>query len=395
MLRIHERLRPGLRPSRGSRPRASAGPAARTSEFSTKVGAWRGVGRSIAAAAALVFAGDAALARPLYRVEAVRAEANDYSVSYRMTGYIAARVQSALAFRAGGRIASRRVDIGDHVKADDVLAELDPKDLETAVANAEAAVNSALAQLREASATFNRARDLLASGFATRPAFDEAQARLLSIQASVRSAEADLGSAKERLSYAVLTPKHDGVIVGRSAEVGQVVSAGETVFTIAADGPRDAVFEVQESLLAHALERSARADVALLSTPSVKTTGFVREVSPAVDAASGTVRVKIGLDAPPPNMTLNASVVASGPAGTVKTVSLPESVLYEWDGKPAVWVVDPETRKVSVKTVEVEAYLTDTVVLSSGVAPGDLVVSAGLQSLRLGEEIELVSEAKP
>jgi multidrug efflux pump subunit AcrA (membrane-fusion protein) len=89
-------------------------------------------------------------------------------------------------------------------------------------------------------------------------------------------------------------------------------------------------------------------------------------------------------------MTLGASVVASVPVEFVSAFLLPEGVLYEWNGKPAVWVVDPGSKKVSIKTVEVEAYLTDTVVISSGVQPGDLVVSAGIQSLRPGEEVELV-----
>jgi multidrug efflux pump subunit AcrA (membrane-fusion protein) len=102
------------------------------------------------------------------------------------------------------------------------------------------------------------------------------------------------------------------------------------------------------------------------------------------------VRVKIGLDATPPQMTLGASVVASVPVEFVSAFLLPDSVLYEWNGKPAVWVVDPDSKKVFIKTVEIGAYLTDIVVISSGVQPGDLVVSAGIQSLRPGEEVELV-----
>jgi membrane fusion protein, multidrug efflux system len=384
-----------MKSASGRRLRRRAAPKIGGALIKTVV-AWAGAvsDATSVALAALVLISHAATARPLYRVEAVRAEASDYGVSYRVTGAIAARVESHIAFRAGGRIASRRVDVGDHVKADEVLAELDPKDLEIAVANAQAAANSASAQLREASATFNRQRDLLANGYTTRPLFDQAQARMLSTQASVLSAEAEIGSAKEQLSYAVLKAKLDGTIVGRTAEIGQVVSAGETVFTIAEDGPRDAIFDVQESLAAHGLAMGARAEVALLSNPGVKTTGLVREVSPAVDAKSGTVRVKVGLDATLPEMTLGASVIASVPAESVKTFSLPESVLFEWDSKPAVWVVDPDSGTVSIKTVTVEAYLTDTVVISGGLAPKELVVTAGSQSLRPGEKVELV-EAKP
>lgn len=331
--------------------------------------------------------------RPLYRVKAVAAAASDYTVTYPLTGFIAAQVQSDVAFRTSGRIASRRAEIGDHVKADDVLAELDPKDQQTGVDNAQAALDSAQAQLRQAQATFDRQQALMTSGFATRAGFDQAQEAQRSTQAAVASAEAALGTAREQLSYTVLKAGFDGIIVGRSAEVGQVALPGETIFTIAEDGPRDAVFDVQESLIAHPPKTTGHAEIALLADPSVRTTGSVREVSPTVDPAAGTVRVKVALATNPPQMTLGASVIGSVPVEFLRAFVLPAGVLYEWDGKPAVWVVDPKDKTVSIKQVAVEAYVTDAVVLSGGVAPGDLVVTAGIQSLRLDEEVEIVGAA--
>jgi RND family efflux transporter MFP subunit len=343
--------------------------------------------------AALALSGAAATqTRPLYRVKAVPATASAYTVIYPLTGAIAARVQSDIAFRTSGRIASRRVEIGDHVKADDIVAELDPKDQQTAVDNAQAALDSAKAQLRQAQATFDRQQSLMTSGFATRAGFDQAQEAQQAAQAAVAAAQAALGTAREQLSFTVLKAGLNGIIVGRSAEVGQVALPGQTIFTIAEDGPRDAVFDVQESLIAHP-PKTSRADIALLSDRSIKTTGVVREVSPTVDPASETVRVKVALETNPPQMTLGASVVGSVPIEFLRAFVLPASVLYEWGGKPAVWIVDPRGKKVSIKPVTVEAYVTDAVVLSAGIEPGDLVVTAGSQSLRLGEEVEVIGAA--
>jgi membrane fusion protein, multidrug efflux system len=330
-------------------------------------------------------------ARPPFRVQAITAAASDYSVVYPLTGFIAARVQSDVGFRTSGRLASRRVEVGDHVKADDILAQLDPKDLQTAVDNAQAALDSARAQLQPAQATFKRQQALFSSGFTTRANFDRAQEGLRTAEAAVASAEAALGAAKEQLSYAVLKAGMNGIIVGRSAEVGQVALPGQTIFTIAQDGPRDAVFDVQESLVAHP-PKTARVGVALLADPSVKMTGTVREISPTVDAASGAVRVKVTLNRTPPQMTLGASVIGSISVES-RAFVLPESVLYEWGGQPAVWIVDPKSKRVSIKQVAVEAYVTDAAVLSGGVDPGDLVVTAGIQSLRPDEDVEVVGAA--
>jgi len=332
-----------------------------------------------------------AQARPPFRVQAVTAAASDYTVLRPLTGYIAARVQSDVGFRTIGRIASRRVEVGDHVKADDILAELDPKDLQTAVDNAQAVLESARRQLPPAQATFKRQEALMSSGFTTRVAFDQAQEGLRKAEAAVASAEAALGIAKEQLSYAVLRAGMNGIIVARRAEVGQVALTGLTMFTIAEDGPRDAVFDIQESLAAHP-PKTRRVDIALLADPSVKTTGEVREISPTVDPASGAVRVKVALDRTPPQMTLGASIIGSVPIES-RAFVLPESVLYEWGGKPAVWIVDPESKRVSIKPVAVESYITDSVVLSGGVDPGDLVVTAGIQSLRPDEDVEVVGAA--
>ena len=351
-----------------------------------------------ASAAAIAFlsalcANSSAEARPPYRVEAVSAAESDYTIDYPLTGFIAAHVQSYVGFRTSGRIAIRRVDVGDHVKAGDILAELDPKDLQTAVFSAQAVLESARGQLPAAQAAFSRQQALMSSGFTTRSLFDKAEEGLRTAEAAVASAEAALGVAKEQLSFTTLKAGMDGIIVGRSAEVGQVVSPGQTVFTIAQDGPRDAEFDIQEAALTHP-PKAGKVTIALLADPDVKTTGTVSEISPIADAGSGAVRVKVALDSNPPQMTLGASIIGSAPVESLRAFRLPESVLYEWEGKPAVWVVDPKSRRVSIRQVRVRAYLTNFVVLSSGIEPGDLVVSAGLQSLRPGEEVEVVGGAK-
>ena len=109
-------------------------------------------------------------------------------------------------------------------------------------------MTAAEAQLRVARATFDRQNHLIASGFTTRVAFDQAQEGLRTAEGSLEAANAQLGTAKDALGYTELRADASGVITARSLEVGQVVQAGQPVFSLAQDGERDAVFEIYEAI---------------------------------------------------------------------------------------------------------------------------------------------------
>jgi RND family efflux transporter MFP subunit len=331
---------------------------------------------------------------PLSRVDVVTAQVVEFAPRATLTGTIAAQVQNDISFRISGKIIERNVDVGDHVTADQVLARLDPRTQEADVESAKAGVASAQAQLKQATATFDRQKSLLDSGFTTRNAFDQAEQSLRSGHAGLDSANAQLTSAQDQLSYTVLRAGAPGVITARFAEVGQVVEPARAVFTIARDGPRDAVFDVYEAIFA-LVPDDAKARIALVSNPSIAADGTVREVAPAVDTNNGTVRVKIGIAEPPPAMTLGAAVIGSGSLKSSKVVMLPWGALFEIDGRPAVWVVDPRDHTVSLRPITVDAYLKDRIIVKSGLATGDIVISAGGQDLRPRQKVAIANEQKP
>jgi RND family efflux transporter MFP subunit len=299
-----------------------------------------------------------------------------------------AQVQNDLSFRVSGKIIERSVDVGDHVTADQVLARLDPQTQQADVESAKAGVQSAQAQLRQASATFQRQQSLLQSGFTTRPSYDQAEQSFRTAQASLDSANAQLTSAQDQLSYTILRAGVSGVITARYAEAGQVVEQARAIFTIAKDGPRDAVFDVYEAVFA-LVPDDAKAEIALVSDPKVTAEGTVREIAPAVDTNTGTVRVKIGIPQTPPAMTLGAVVTGSGNLKGSKAVMLPWGALFEIDGKPAVWVVDTADRTVSLRPIVVDAYLKDRVIAKDGLKSGEIVVTAGVQYLRPQQKVAI------
>ena len=160
--------------------------------------------------------------------------------------------------------------------------------------SATAGVQSAEAQLKQETATYQRQKALIDAGFTTRTSFDQAEQSLRTAQASLDSANNQRKSAENQLNYPILKAGESGVITARFAEVGHVVEQARAIFSIAKDGPRDAVFDVYEAIFAQVPD-VAQTEITLVSNPKVTAEGTVREIAPAVDTNSGTVRVKIGI----------------------------------------------------------------------------------------------------
>lgn len=312
----------------------------------------------------------------------------DYAPRTSLTGVIAARTLNNLSFRVGGRVAERLVDVGQHVDQGTVLARIDPQEQESDLRSAQADLDAAQAQLTQAAAAFERQETLLAQGYTTRRDYDLADQTLKVAQGSVDAARSALANAQQNLSFTELKAGAGGVITARQVETGQVVQAAQTVFTVAEDGDRDAVFNVQETLVAKT-PASPAVTITLLSDPQVRTTGKVREISPAVDPASGSVRVKVGIPDTPAGMPLGAAVIGSVSAKPAKAILLPWEALTSSAGKPAVWVVDPSTKAVTTVPVDVLAFNSGTVVIAKGLDEGQSVVTSGGQLLSPGQTVEI------
>jgi RND family efflux transporter MFP subunit len=352
--------------------------------------------RLVAGLALLALAGcDQQAAPPAKIPTAVRTQVialTDHTPTVALTGEIIARVQSDLSFRVSGRIIERNVDVGDRVTAEQTLARLDPEEQMANVRAAEAAVQAAEAQLRQASSAFERQKTLLARGFTTRRDYDQAEAAFRTAQASLDAARAQLETARDQLSYTVLRAGAAGIVTARNIEVGQVVQATQSAYRIARDGPRDAVFNVYESILAYQLADPA-IKIVLLSDPAVRAAGTIREVAPAIDPSTGTVKVKIGLEQPPAEMTLGAAVTGTARFKPRRVVILPSSALSWQGGRPAVWVVDTQSDTVALRPVAVEAYQTGGLIIREGLREGEVVVTAGAQLLRPDQRVVLAAGA--
>lgn len=327
--------------------------------------------------------------RPVRAITAEEQIAGDAIV---LTGHIAAEDEAGLGFRINGRMLTRPVNVGDRVVAGQVLATLDRANEENALRSARATLAAAQASLTQTRAAFERQRTLLSQGWATRANFDKAEKAYLTSQAQVTDGQVQVRIAEDNLSYTELTADAPGTVTARGAEPGEVVQAGQMIVRIARQNGRDAVFDVPTPEL-HSVASAAVIAVTLTADPSVTAAGRVREMSPQADPVTRTFEVKVGLADPPEAMRLGSTVNGSVSRETAPVMVIPASALTEANRQPAVWVVDPQTNTVSLRPVELERHDPDSVVISSGLANGDVVVTAGVQALHPGQKVRLLGSA--
>lgn len=229
------------------------------------------------------------------------------------------------------------------------------------------------------------------SGAIARAQLESAESDQVAAVAKLKSNEASLSSARENLSWARLTAPSDGVIISVSASAGQVVTAGQTVATLASGSGRDVVLDVPNP--AYFIEKSKSTfKVCLLDTPGVTADAQVRDVSPQADPQTRTWRVRLILDNPPPEMMLGATVSVTLPDAAPPAMSLPASSLTRIAGRPAVFLINPKDNRLERRSVVIARFSASDVYIATGLSPGDKVVTAGVSTLRDGEVVSVGEE---
>jgi RND family efflux transporter MFP subunit len=325
-------------------------------------------------------------ARPV-RTVTVERGAEGETVS--LTGQVRAKDEVSLAFRLNGRMIERPVNVGDVLKTGQVVARLDAQIEQNGLKTAQANLASIEAVLTQARLTFGRQQQLVKDGWTSQANFDTAQQKLLTAQGQVDAAQAQVRTAQDQLSYTDLLADGPGAVTAVGAEPGDVVQAGKMVVQVAREGGRDAVFDVPEELMRTG-PRDPLVEITLSGAPQVRATGRVREVAPQADHDTRTYRVKVSLINPPDNMQLGATVIGRIKLPAPPGVEIPASALTEANGRPAVWVVDPQSKTVSLREVDVLRHDPAAVVISQGLETGDLVVTAGVQTLRPGQKVQIL-----
>lgn len=301
-------------------------------------------------------------------------------------GEVVAKQQTALAFRVGGQIVERYVDVGDRVKVGQVLAKLDVQDAMLQLNSARAQLEQAQAAYKNVELEYKRFAQLLPENAVSRSQFDNVSNQYQAAKSQLKQAEANLAVAKNQTQYNQLIANKNGVVTERNIEVGQVLAAGQPAYQIAIDGDREVVIGVSEQMIAQLKPRQA-AWVSLWSAPAQRYAAYVREISPAADQ-SRTFMVKVALqDNAPIQLGQSARVFFSTDQADV--FNIPLASVSAVDERPYVWTVKADNT-LQRTWVTIGEYQRDSVPVLTGLNPAQWVVVGGVHLLREGQKVRPV-----
>lgn len=314
------------------------------------------------------------------------------------SGDVRPRIESRLGFRVPGKIIARLVDVGATVKKGQVLARLDPTDLALAQQSAQAQLSAAKTDRDLAAADLKRFSELFAKGFISAAEQQRHQANYDAAQARYEQATAGYRNQSNQAAYATLEADADGVVTGVDAEVGQVVSAGQPVVRVAQTAEKEVVVGIPEDQV-DTLRKSPEVSIKLWADQSRSIPGKVREIAPAADPLTRTYTVKIAIPNPPPDLRLGMTAVATftKPGGGADSggmgVRVPITALLQDQGKNVVWLYDAASQTVKPVPVTVGAPRDNVLLVTSGLQPGQTIVTAGVHLLKAGQKVKPMAPA--
>lgn len=312
---------------------------------------------------------------------------------------VRARTEVRLGFRVAGKMVARSAEVGQRVKAGQVLAQLDAVDLRLGQDSAAAATRAAQANFDVVAAEFKRYRELRDQGFISALELERRSSAQQAAQSQLDQARAQSLVQGNQAGYAALTAPGSGVVVAVDAEPGAVLAVGASAVRLAMDGPRDAVFSVPEDSLAAMRSLQAKPGALKVRPWGAQTLlpATVREVAAAADPVTRTFLVKADLGATALQLGQTLTVVIEQPrqAGVLR---LPLSAVMQHQGQSAVWLLDRASMTIKTQPVQVAGADGNTLVVSAGLSPGQTVVTAGVHVLTPGQKVKLfeaVASAKP
>jgi len=300
-------------------------------------------------------------------------------------GEVRARHEADLAFRVGGKLVARAVDVGATVRPGTVLARLDPADLQLNVAAVRAQVSAAESDLALARAELDRYTALAREKFVSTAMLDAKATAHQAATARLEQARAQLAVSGNQAGYGTLVSDRAGVVTAVLAEAGQVVAAGQAVVRVARPDEKEVLIYVPEGRLVE-LKAARELTVGLWTRPDLKLRGRLRELAPAADPATRTYAARIQLlDADPAvQLGMTAQVGLAGGQGDAG-VMVPLGAVIDRGEGAEVWLA--LQGKAVRRPVRVAAYREDGVVLAAGVAVGEPVVAVGAHKLVAGQAV--------
>ncbi len=340
-------------------------------------------------AKAQVAASKAELPRPVRFMQVGMSALGD--ISY-LPGEVRARYEQRYGFRVPGKIARRAVDVGQEVKAGQVLAVLDSQDVLPAINAQSAQVEVARTDFVLQQSELKRQQELRDKGFVSGAALERQAATTAAANARVKAAQSQLANAQNGLNFQTLRADKAGVVIAIDAEAGSVVAAGQSVVRVAQLGEKEIIVNVPErevGLMKQAKGFAAQFD----AIPGKVYSAKLRELSPAADTASRTYMTKLAITNADDAVKLGMSATVRLDLAEAQAIIVPNTALYTRDNATRVWLVDRASETVKPVEVKIGQSTNEGVAIVSGLKAGDLVVTAGANLLLTGQKVRLIESA--
>jgi RND family efflux transporter MFP subunit len=307
--------------------------------------------------------------------------------SLRVSGPVAAYEEMQLGVELNGlRVTALNVDVGQQVRAGQVLLTLDHRTLDSELAQARASMQEAEAALALARANYSRAETLAARQLISASQLDELRALRIQAEAQLATARARRDAAQLQRDFAELRAPADGIVSRRMVQPGQVVAAGTELLRLIRDGRLEWRAELPERQLA-LVEVGNPVELAYQGSTI---SGRVRAVSPGVDAESRTGTLYVDLPEPGP---LKAGVYLEGRivTGSGQALMLPSEAVVQRDGHAYVFVLD-DGQVVQRRRVRTGLAEAGRIEIVEGLEPGRRVVVKGAGFLGEGDRVRVVAD---
>jgi len=335
---------------------------------------------------------------PLEDVRTVRTitvGATPTSAANTYAGEVRARYESTLGFRVAGKLISRQVNVGEQVKAGQVLARLDPKDLQLGDAAAVAQVAAAQSQFTVTWNDLDRVKGLHAKGYASQGELDRFTTQYEAAKAQLEAVKAQRDQIANQASYSTLTADADGVVTAVLAEFGTVVAAGQPVVQLAHGGAIEITAAIPEDRV-NTVRKGMAVQVSLWSGGNKSYPGMVRELSSAADPLTRTYALRVSVPNAPAEMKLRMTASVTIPLeGLPDFIHIPAASMVTQGGKAGVWVFDAKAGAVVFRAVEFAGVQGNEVLAAAGLKAGDVVVTAGAAFLSEGQKVRPMGAPQP
>ena len=351
----------------------------------------------LATGGALVFSGASRAAdepkagqpRPALTVSTAQPQRTSVPVRLSANGNVAAWQEASIGAESNGlRLTDVRVNVGDVVKAGQVLATFSAETVQADVAQMRASLLEAQANAAEAAANADRARSLQATGALSQQQIQQYTTAEKTAQARVEAAKATLNAQQLRLKYTQVVAPDSGVISARTATVGAVVGAGTELFRMVRKGRLEWRAEVTSTELRRI---APGAKVSVTAASGATAEGTVRMVAPTVDPQTRNALVYVDL---PANSDFRAGMFARGEfaLGQSEALTVPQEALVVRDGFSYVFVVGAEQR-VQMRKVQTGRRVADRVEVTSGLEANASVAVRGAGFLNDGDLVRVAAPA--